>query len=148
MARDGLARERGGVELGHALDDGAVDGNALARLDHNDGSHSDLVRVDLLELAVLTLDVCVVRGDIHHGGDGLATLADGVCLEQLAHLVEEHDRRALGHVWVSVGEEDHREGADRGDGHEERLVKGLAATDVAVGLPEDIVASDDEGHEI
>ena len=35
VARDGLAGERGGVELGRAVRDHAVDGHALAGLDHD-----------------------------------------------------------------------------------------------------------------
>ena len=96
----------------------AVDGHALAGFDHDDAPYGDLVRIDLLKRAV-ALDVGVVRRDVHHGGDGLAALAHGVALEQLAYLVEEHDRGTFGHVRLGVREEDHRERAHGGDGHEE-----------------------------
>ena len=95
-------------------------------------------------LAVL-LDVGVLGSDVHHGRDGLAALAHGVALEELAHLVEEHDRGALGHVGLRLGEEDHRKGAERSHGHEERLVEGVASADVARRFEQGLVSGDEVG---
>ena len=147
MARHGLAGERRGVKLRGPLDDGAVDGHALAGLHDDDGAHGDVVGADLGESAVVALDVGVVGGDVHHGCDRLAALAHGVRLKQLAYLVEQHDGRALGHVGVCVWEQDHGERADCGDGHEEALVEGLSAADVVPGLLEDVMARDEERDE-
>ena len=79
-ARDGLAGECRGVELGRAFHDDAIDGDALARLHDDLVADFHLVRVDLDKLAVLH-DVRVVGRDVHHIGDGLAAFADGVALE-------------------------------------------------------------------
>ena len=147
MAGHALAGEGGGVELRDAFHHHAVDGHAFAGLDDDHVAHGDLVGVDLRELAV-ALDVGVVRRDVHHVGDGLAALAHGVALEELAHLVEEHDGAALRHLRVVVGEEDRGEGAYGGDRHEECLVEGVAAADVARGLDEHVVAGDEEGDEV
>ena len=146
VARDGLAGERGGVELGGAVGDHAVDRHALAGLDHDRLAHGDLGGVQLHELAVL-LDVGELGRNVHHGRYGGAALAHGVALEELAHLVEEHDRGALGHVGVGVGEEDHGKGAKRGHRHEERLVKGVAAPYVARRLEQGLVAGYEVGDE-
>ncbi len=110
-------------------------------------AYGDLVRIDLLKRTV-ALDVGVVRRDVHHGGDGLAALAHGVALEQLAYLVEEHDRGTFGHVRLGVREEDHRERAHGGDGHEEAFVKGFAAADVAPRLGEHVVSGDKVGDKV
>ena len=93
------------------------------------------------------LDVGVVGRDVHHGADRLAALAHGVCLEQLADLVEQHDGGAFGHVRVGVGEEHHGKRADGRDGHEEALVERLAAADVVVCLLEHVVAGNQKRHE-
>ena len=146
MARDGLSGERRGVELGRAVDDDTVDWHALARLDNDDGTGADLGGVDLLKLAVL-LDVCIVRRDVHHGRDGLAALAHGVALEELAHLVEEHDCGAFGHVGLGLGEQYHRESAERRNRHEEGLVEGIPSANVARGLEQGLVAGDEVGDE-
>ena len=147
MPRDGLAGERGGVELGAALGDHSVDRHALARLDHDDRANGHLGGVHLDELAAL-LDVGVLRRDVHHLCDGLAALAHRVALEELSDLVEDHDGRALGHVGVGVWEEHHCKGADRCHGHEEALVERLAVRDVARRLDEHVVACDEVGDEV
>ena len=147
VTRHGLAGKGGGVELRGAVDHDAVDRHALAGLDHDDVADLHLIRIDFDNRAV-ALDVGVIGGDIHHGGDGLAALAHGVALEQFAHLVEEHDGSALGHVRFGLGEEDHGECADGGDGHEEALVEGLATADVAPRLEQDVVSCDEVGDEV
>ena len=48
---------------------------------------------------------------------------------------------------LRLGEEDHRKGAEGRDRHEERLVEGVAATDVARRLEERLVAGDEVGDE-
>ena len=146
MARDGLAGEGGGVQLRGALEDDAVDGHALAGLDHDDVAHGNLVGAHLRQAAI-ALHVGKVRRDVHHGGDGLAALAHGVGLEDFSHLVEEHDGRALGHVWLGLGEEHHGKRADGGHRHEEVLVKDLAVANVAPGLLQDVVAGYGIGDE-
>ena len=146
-AGDRLARECGGVELGFALDDDAVDRHALAGLDHDHGADGDVIGKDLFECAVGLLDVSVVGRDVHHGTDRLAALAHGVCLEQLADLVEQHDSGAFGHVRVGVGEEHHGKCADGRDCHKETLVEGLAAADVIECLLQYVVSGNQKRHE-
>ena len=139
-AGDRLAGKGGGIELRLAFDDDAVDGHALAGLDDDDGADGDVIGKDLLECAVGLLDVGIIGCDVHHGADRLAALAHGVCLEQLADLVEQHDSGAFGHVRIGIGEEHHGKRADGRDGHEEALVERLAAADVVVCLLEHVVA--------
>ena len=147
VARHRFAGEGGGVELGGSIDDDAVDGNTLTGLDHDDVAYLHLVGIDLRQRPI-ALDVRVVGRDVHHGRDGFAALAHGIALEQLADLVEQHDGRALRHMRLGVGEEDHGERADGGDGHEEALVEGLAATDVAPRLEKHVVPGDEVGDEV
>ncbi len=68
-------------------------------------------------------------------------------MEQLSYLIEQHDGRALGHVRLGVGDGDHRERANCGDGHEEALVERLAAQDVAPRFAKHVVADDEVGDE-
>ena len=87
----------------------------------------------MLERAVGLLDVSVVGRDVHHGTDRLAALAHGVCLEQLADLVEQHDGGAFGHVWVGVGEEPADIAA--AEGSEQRICHGMRQH-IGVGVAE------------
>ena len=137
----GLAGEGGGVQGGGTLQHRAVQGHPLAGLHHDDGSHLHVLRVCLLQGTVLPLQVGGVGADIHQGGDGLAGAAHGIVLEQLTHLVEEHDEDGLG---VLAG----GEGAHGGQGHEEVLVEDLAVSDVAEGLPQNVPANDPIGDQI
>ena len=121
--------------------------HALARLDNNDAADGDIVRVDLDELAV-ALDVGVVGGDVHHAGDRLAALAHRIALEQFSYLVEQHDGAALGKLRLGLGEADGGKSADGGDGHEERLVEGFAAPNVAPCLAQHVMAGDKVGDEV
>ena len=115
----GLAGEGGGVQGGSALQHFTVQGDPLAGADHHHGAHLHVLRVHLLQRAVLQLQVGGVGADVHEGGDGLAGLAHGVVLEELAGLVEEHDKDRLG---VLPG----GEGPHGGQGHEEVFVENLA----------------------
>ncbi len=129
------------------MGDNAINGNALAGLDNNDGTDCNLVGINLLEGSVCAFDVGVVGGNVHHACDRLTALAYGIGLEELAYLVEEHDGCALCHMRFGVGEEDHRERAERGNCHKKAFVKGFAATDVIERLFEHIVASNEEGNQ-
>ena len=82
-----LAGQGGSVQGRSALHDDAVNGHPLAGLHHDDGAHLDLVRVHLFQLAVLALNVGVVRTNVHQAGNALAAFAHGDALEQFADLV-------------------------------------------------------------
>ena len=146
VARQALARQRRGVERGRAVDDLAVDGDLLTRLHDDDRADGHVVGVDLLELAA-TLDVGVVGADVHQRRDVAAGLADGVALEQLADLIEQHDRHGL--VIVAAlfidGERDRADGRDR---HQEVFVEHLMVADALPCLAQDVVADGDVGGKI
>ena len=129
-----------------ALDDEAVDRDALAGLDHDDAAHGHLVRVHLLQFSV-HLDVRIVRADIHQRGDAAPALAHGDVLEQLADLIEEHDGHRLVEVAAALvdGKAD---GAQRRHRHEEVLVKDLPVADAQGGLAQDVPADGDIGRGI
>ena len=82
-----------------------------------------------------------IRADIHQLADGAAGFLHGVVLEQLAHLIEQHDGDGLAVLA-------HEKGADRGKGHQEIFVKYLAADDVPQGLPHDVPADDRVGSQL
>ena len=65
IAGQALAGQGGGVQGRSALHDHAVDGHALTGLDHDHGADLHVVRVHLLQPAVLALNVGVVRADVH-----------------------------------------------------------------------------------
>ena len=146
VARQALARERRGVERGRALDNAAVDGDLFARLHGDDRADGHVVGVDLLELAV-ALDVGIVGANVHERRDAAAGLADGVALEQLADLIEEHDRDGLGVVTAFFvhGERDRADGRDR---HEEVFVEHLMVADALPCLAQNVVADGDIGGEV
>ena len=122
VAGQTLTGQGGGVQGGSAFHDHAVDGHPLTGLHHDDRADLHIVRVHLLQLAVLALNVGVVRADIHQAGNALAALAHGHALEQLADLVED-DNGAAFHVVAQ------REGTHGGNGHQEALIEGLAVLD-------------------
>ena len=138
VARETLTRQCRGVERRRALDDLAVDRNFLARLDGDDRADGDVIGVDLLELAVV-LDVGVVGTNVHQRRDVAAGLADGVALEQLADLVEEHDRHGLVIV-AALFVDRERDGADRCDRHQEVFVEHLMVADALPCLAQNVVA--------
>ena len=146
VARQALTRQRRGVERGRAVDDLAVDGDLFTGLHDDDRADSHVVGVDLLEFAV-TLDVGVVGANVHQRRDVAAGLADGVALEQLADLVEEHDRHGLVIV-AALFIDGERDGADRGDCHQEVLVEHLMVADALPCLAQDVVADGDIGGKI
>ena len=129
-----------------AGNDDAVKRYALAGFDDDLAPYGHFIRIDLHELAIAH-DVSIVRGDVHHGRDRFARLADSVAFEQRPHLVEQHDGRAFGHVRLGFREEDERERADGGDGHEQVLVERLLVRDAVPGLREHVVARYEVGDE-
>ena len=135
-----LAGEGSRVQIGAALQHHAVQRHPLAGLDQNLIAHGHFVRVHLLYLAVL-FQVGVVGADVHQRGNALAALAHSVVLEQFAHLVEQHNRRAL--VVVAQGHRTHG-----GNGHQEVLVEHLAVENAAHGFFQHVVADDKVGHQI
>ena len=135
----GLAGEGGGVQGGGALQHHTVQGNLLAGADHDDLSHRDLVRVYLYDLTI-PLHVGAVRTDIHELGDRPPGPAHGIALEQLSHLVKQHDADGLG-----IFPQHQR--ADGGDTHEKVLVKNLPMGDIAYRFPQNIPADDKIGDQ-
>ena len=134
-----LAGEGGGVQSGNALHHHAVQGHLFAGVHHDDAADLHLVRVHPLQLAV-DLKVGIVGPDVHQLGDVAAALAHGVALEQLAHLIKQHD----GHAFAVFPQHD---GAHGGHGHEEVLVEHLAVFDAQEGLAQDVVAHQQVGYE-
>ena len=135
-----LAGQGGGVQGGAALHDDAVDGHPLPGLNHDDGAHLHLVRVHLLQGAVVGFPVGIVRPDVHKGTDAAAALAHGHALKELADLVQKHDRHALP-VFAE------RDGAHRGHGHKEALVEYLFVLHPQGGLAQDVIAHGQIRHQ-
>ena len=146
VAREALAGQGAGVQRRRAGDDHAVQRDLLTGLDHDDAADLHLVRVHLLEGPV-PLDVRIVRADVHQRGDALAALADGVGLEQLADLVEQHDCDGLGEIAAALVQRQ-RDGADRGHRHEEVLIEHLSVQDALARLVQDVVADDQVGRQV
>ena len=146
IAGKALPRQGAGVQGGIAADDDAVQRDLFAGLHDDDAADGDLIRVDLLELAVL-FDVGVIGTDVHQRTDVAAALADGVALEQLADLVEQHNGDTLD-VVAALRPNGEEERAERGDSHQEALVKCAAVDDADACLAEDIVADDEVGGHI
>ena len=91
------------------------------------------VTIDMLQFAVLVLNVGVIGADIHQAGNALAALAHGHALEQLADLVEDDNGTAL-HVVTQC------KCTHSGNGHQEALVKGLTVLDAKQCLAQHVPA--------
>ena len=146
VARHALARQRARVEARRAIDHHAVDRHLLTRLHDDDAAYADLVRVYLLKRAA-ALDVRVVRADIHQLADVTAAFADGIALEPLAHLIEEHDRDGL-RVISALRVKSERNRAHSRDSHQEALVEHLAVLDSLRRLYQNVVPDDEIRHEV
>ena len=124
----------------------AVKRDALAGHDDELVVGGQLEGIDLLELPLFH-DVGELRCDVHHIRDGLARLVHGVALEQLAHLEEQHNGGALGHMRLGVGEQHQGERAESGHGHEEVLVQRVPVRKASQRAGDDVVAGDKIGDE-
>ena len=136
---EGFTGEGGGVQCGLALQHHAVQGHPLPCLDDDGVPHRHLVRVHLHQLAA-PLYIGIVGPDIHQGGDGLPGLAHGVGLEELAHLIEEHDEHGLG-VLADA------ERTQSGQRHQKVFIKDLTMGDVPRRPPQDVPADDGIGDQ-
>ena len=143
---EAFSREGCGVQGGASLHDYAVNGDFLPGLHHNDGADFHLVRVHLLQLALLPFDVGIIRADVHKCGDVPAAFAYGVALEELAYLVEEHNGDAFGIIAIFVNCQGH--GPQSGNGHQEVFVQGLAVHYALTGLVEHIIAHQQVGGQV
>ena len=81
-----FAGEGAGVQRRCAFHNHAVNGHLFSGLHHDDAAHFHFIRVYLLQLAI-SLNISVVRPDIHELADVPAAPAHGVALEPLADLV-------------------------------------------------------------
>ena len=138
-AGHGFTCERGGVEQPLALSDDPVERHALPRADDDGLADLDLVGEYLL-LRTVAQDACRVGTDVHERGDGAAGALNGVALEPLSDLIEQHDGNALG----VVAEGNRAEG---GDCNEEVLVKDASLADVHRRAPENVPADESVGCE-
>ena len=145
LAREGLARQRAGIQRGRAADDDAVQRDLFAGVDGDDLAHGDFAGVDALRLAAAQ-HVGVVGTDVHQAGDGPARAGGGVVLEELAHLIkEQHGARlveALDGLAGRAAVDGEREGAERRHAHQKVFVEHLAVADIAHGAPEHVVADE------
>ena len=127
-ARDGLSRQRGGVEPRVTAAHRAVERDALARVDEDRFAHGDVFRRDFFA-AVVRFAACRVGTDRHQFLDRAAGTLDRHVLEQLPDLIKEHDRHGF-RIFP------HGERADRGKRHQEVFIEQLAVQQVASRFPQ------------
>ena len=120
-----LAREGDRVQVRAAFQDDAVHGHLLAGLDDDDLAGRDRFGCDRHDTAV-SFHMGRIGPDVHQVGDRFPAAAFRDALEELAHLEEQHDEHRLGELRLGARQEADGECAQRGDGHEEILVQGLA----------------------
>ena len=135
-----LTGEGRGVQAALAGQHPAVNGHLLAGAHHNDGTHRHLLRVHGGQAAVPAFQIGTVRPDVHQRGDAAAAFAHSVALEQLAHLIEQHDGHAL--TVFAAGH-----GAHGGNRHQEVFVKNFAVFDAQNRLFQHVMADDKIGHQ-
>ena len=135
-----LAGESCGVQAALAGQHPAVNGHLLAGAHHNDGTHRHLLRVHGGQAAVGVFQIGAVRPDVHQRGDAAAAFAHRVALEQLAHLIEQHDGHAF--AVFAAGH-----GAYGGNGHQKVFVEYLAVFDAQNRLFKHVMADDKIGHQ-
>ena len=123
-SRDGLARERHGVQGGVPFQDDAVHRHFLTGLDDNDFALLDGFGGHGFEVAV-PLHMGRIRTDVHEVGDRLPAPAFRNPFEQFTHLEEQHHEHRLRELRLRPRQEADDERPQRGDGHEEVLVQRL-----------------------
>ena len=135
VARQGLPRQGNSIQGTRTLDDHTIQRHLLTRLDHDDRTHSNVLRTD-----VLSVHMGDVRTDVHEVGDAVAGLALSVTLEEFTNLKEKHHEYCLGVLGLGSGKETDEQGTDSGDGHEEMFVEGVTVGDTLPCLVQRLVA--------
>ena len=130
-ARHRLAGQRSRINHGIAGADDRIDGNFLPGPDDEDITDLHIIGVHAFHCSVRTLHVRVFRRDFHQLRDRLSGTTDGEVLEPLAYLIEHHDRNRLG-IFAC------HESTDRGDKHQEGLIKRLPVFDAEQCLPHNV----------
>ena len=134
-ARQGLSRERSGVERALACGHRSVERYAFPRIDADHAADGD--RLGMYDfLAPVHEDARRVGADVHERRDGAACALDGTILQELTELIEQHDGGGLGIVAE-------REGAERGGAHEKVLAKDMPPPQIYGGAPEHIGTDED-----
>ena len=134
-ARQGLSRERSGVERALACGHRSVERHALPRIDADHAADGD--RLGVYDFLVpVHEDARRVGADVHERRDGAACALDGTILQELTELIEQHDSGGLGVVAE-------REGAERGGAHEKVLTKEMPLPQIHGGAPENIGTDED-----
>ena len=128
----GLPGERRRIQRRRSLDNLAVQRDLLARLHEDCLANRHLFRVDPQGLPI-SLHVGIIRTDIHQLGNRTAGTMDGISLEPLAHLVEQHHRHAFG--ILSQNKRPHG-----GNAHEKVFIKDFPPGNVADSPPENVPA--------
>ena len=128
----------GGVQGGITLNDDAVNGDFFAGLHHDHSADLHFVRIYLFQLSV-PLNIGVVRSNVHESGNVSTALSYGIALEQLTHLIEQHDGDGLV-VVAALFIDGQCDGADGGHRHQNVFVKHLAVQDALHGLPQNVIA--------
>ena len=127
MSQHGFARKCRSIEPAVAILDNTVDRYLLTGSYKQKTSYFDILRIDFLDIAVVSDQIRRFRRDIHQSRDRLTRLSDSIALEQLTYLEEQHDCHCLLKFTGSVR-------SDTRDDHQEILIKYLTVRDVLRSL--------------
>ncbi len=138
VPRQAFAGQCTGVQCRGALQHHTVNRHLLSGLHHDNGARFHLIRIHLLQHAV-SLNVCVIRTNVHQGTDIPAAFPDRIALEQLPDLIEEHNGNRL--VVIAAPLIDCQcKGADGRNRHQEILIKHASVLYPFSGLLQDVVS--------
>ena len=146
-----FAREGDRVQVRAAFQDDTVHGHLLTGLDDDYLAFRHGFGGDRHEGAV-PFHMGRIGPDVHQMCDRFPAAAFRDAFEQFSHLEEQHHEHRLGKLRRGARQEADGECAQRGDGHEEVLVQGLAVRErlgcLRQGLPADDQVRDQVNQEI
>ena len=142
-----LARKGHGVEARRTLDHHAIKRHTLAGAHHDVLAHSHGVGGHG-QLLAPSPHMGRIGPDVHHLGNGVATLVFGVMLKELAHLEKQHDKHRLGKLHLGTRQETDEQRTDGGYGHKEILIEGVALANALPSLGQHIVTNEQIRYEV
>ena len=127
LARQALAGQRTGVQVGAAFQHNAVQRNLFSRLYDDGAANFHLIRVDLFQLTV-HLDVGIIGTNVHQLADIAAAFAHRIALEQLADLIKQHNCDCFGVISALFIQSD-TDGTEGCNCHQKVFIEHLAIFD-------------------
>ena len=134
IPRQRFACERRCINSGISVQNYTVQWDAFSCFDNDGVTHRHVVRVNLFQFAV-TFNIGVIGPDVHQSCNGLTRTPHRIALEQLTHLIKQHDLYRFGKFLQTKS-------ANSCQCHQKIFIKYLPVSDIPYGFPHDVPPDD------